>query len=169
MIELKTKRLKLLCLELEDMEISTVSIWKLEDKMGFVHSTPTDHGDELAADFYGAYLYHQDNYPELNLLWYRLWYVINIDDNRIIGGVCFKGSPNVKGEVEIGYGIDEYYQKQGYATEAIGELVKWAHQQDDVLCVTAETLKENIASQKVLQKIGMNQYSENDENYYWKL
>ena len=65
MIELWTTRLRLLCLELEDMEILKDSIWKFEDKMEFVHSIPTDHGDEMAGDFYGAYLYHQENFPEL--------------------------------------------------------------------------------------------------------
>jgi ribosomal-protein-alanine N-acetyltransferase len=151
------------------MEISKDSIWKFEDKMGFAHSTSTDHGDEMAGDFYGAYLYHQENYPNMNLLWYRFWNLVIIEGNMIIGGVCFKGCPNENGEVEIGYGIDDYYQKQGYATEAIRELVKWAHEQDGVRYVMAETLKENIASQKVLQKINMVRYSENDENYYWKL
>ena len=95
--------------------------------------------------------------------------MVSIEDRRIIGGVCFKGGPNEKGEVEIGFGIDDSYQNQGYASEAIAELVKWAHKQDGVRYVTAETLNENIASQKVLQKIGMDQSSENEENYYWKL
>lgn len=169
MIELKTTRLRLICPEFEDMKLSGESIWKYEDKLGLAHSIPTDHGDELAAEFCGAYQYHLNQHTPMNLMWLRIWNFIHIEHNRLIGGACFKGGPYENGEVEIGYGIDDAYQNQGYATEAIASLVEWAHQQEGVSYVTAETLKDNISSQKVLQKIGMVQYSENDENYYWKL
>ena len=39
----------------------------------------------------------------------------------------------------------------------------------DVKCIIADTLKNNIPSQKLLQKIGMVFYKENDELFWWKL
>ena len=69
--------------------------------------------------------------------------------------------------VEIGYGIDEEFKGQGYASEAIG-AVSWAMEQEDVLSVIAETEKDNIASYKVLQHIGMSRYSETDTAYWWR-
>jgi len=169
MYELKTQRLKLLCLEIEDMELSKDSIWKLEDKLELAHSAIEDQGDELATVFYGVYRYHQNLKQESTLLWYRLWKFVSLDDNRLIGGACFKGAPNWNGEVEIGYGIDDRYQNHGYATEAIGELVTWARNQEGVEYVLAETLKDNVASNKVLHKIGMIPHHENAENFYWRL
>lgn len=169
LIELKTKRLRLLCLDINQMEMLKDSIWRFEDEMGLVHSKSVDCGDELTLDFYHAYLYHKENYMDYNLLWLKTWQFINIKDNKICGGACFKGAPNDDGEVEIGYGIDDDYQRKGYATEAIEELVRWAHTQENVRWVIAETEKDNIPSQKVLIKIGMERYRENNENYYWRL
>ena len=91
-----------------------------------------------------------------------------LQGNKRIGGALFKGGPNSNGEVEIGYGIDDEYQGQGYAKEAIGSIVRWAMKQKGVLAVIAETEKENIASCKVLQHIGMSQYSETEAAYWWK-
>lgn len=46
-------------------------------------------------------------------------------------------------------------------TITVKKQVHAAHEQDGVRYVTAETLKENIVSQKVLKKIYMVRYSEN--------
>lgn len=56
-----------------------------------------------------------------------------------------------------------------YATEAIRETVKWALEQEGVVSVIAETEKDNISSQKVLQKIGMIKYDETDTDYLWRI
>ena len=71
-----------------------------------------------------------------------------------IGGIGFKGIADEAGNVEVGYGIDEEYQNQGYATEAVGAMVQWALSHDEVLCVQAQTEAENEISQKVLRKNG---------------
>jgi [ribosomal protein S5]-alanine N-acetyltransferase len=172
MITLNTKRLKLICLTYENMCILRDSVWKFEDILGLKHSKDIDTGDEMAIDICGAYEYFQSlsdkgSLPRESLLWYRYWLIINVDDNVIIGGICFKGHPDQNGQVEIGYGIDENYQNRGYATEAVAELIDWSQKQSGVIKVTAETEKGNVSSQRVLQKCGMTKYDENEENYYW--
>ncbi len=42
-----------------------------------------------------------------NSMWYMLKQIVLVTENKIIGGICFKGSPNENGEVEIGYGLDD--------------------------------------------------------------
>lgn len=165
MIIRKTKRLKIVCLDLTDMELLTRGIGEeeYERKAGLAISKPNEIDKELAKEFYGIALNN-----ESDRLWYRLWRFISIEDNKKVGGALFKGAPNEKGEVEIGYGIDEEYQCQGYATEAIRETVTWALEQEGVLSVIAETEKDNIPSQKVLQKIGMIKYDETDTDYLWR-
>ena len=85
-------------------------------------------------------------------LWYTAW-ILTLRDGAVIGDLCFKGPP-AAGEVEIGYGLAPEYWGQGYATEAVQAAVAWAFRQPDVWTVWAETLSDNIASQKVLAKVG---------------
>lgn len=84
--------------------------------------------------------------------WYAMW-MIELRDGTHIGDLCFKGL-EANGMAEIGYGILEEYQGQGYATEAVGAAVIWALKQPIVTCVEAETAPDNRASQRVLEKCG---------------
>ena len=91
------------------------------------------------------------DHPE-QWVWYAIW-IIECKDGSHIGDLSFKGL-YVDGSVEIGYGIDEAYQGQGYATEAVNAAVMWALQQPGITCVEAETEPNNKASQRVLEKCG---------------
>ena len=91
------------------------------------------------------------DHPE-QWVWYAIW-IIECKDGSHIGDLSFKGLYD-DGSVEIGYGIDEAYQGQGYATEAVNAAVMWALQQPGITCVEAETEPNNKASQRVLEKCG---------------
>lgn len=84
--------------------------------------------------------------------WYAIW-IVELKDGTHIGELCFKGISE-EGIAEIGYGIADKYRGCGYATEAVSALVDWALRQPGVVCIKAETEKSNIASQKVLKKVG---------------
>ena len=84
--------------------------------------------------------------------WYAMW-MIELRDGTHIGDLCFKGL-GADGAVEIGYGILEGYQGQGYASEAVDAAVVWALKQAAVTRVEAETEPENRASRRVLEKCG---------------
>ena len=84
--------------------------------------------------------------------WNAMW-IIELRDGTHIGDLCFKGL-EANGMAEIGYGILEEYQGQGYATEAVGAAANWALKQPNVACVEAETTPDNRASQRVLDKCG---------------
>ena len=85
-------------------------------------------------------------------VWYAMW-MIDQRDGTHIGDLCFKGL-DADGAVEIGYGILEEYQGNGYAAEAVGAAVDWALQQPGVTRVEAETEPDNRASRRVLEKCG---------------
>ena len=91
------------------------------------------------------------DHPE-QWVWYAIW-IIECKDGSHVGDLSFKGF-NDDGSVEIGYGIDEAHQGQGYATEAVNAAVMWALQQPGITCVEAETEPNNKASQRVLEKCG---------------
>ena len=84
--------------------------------------------------------------------WYAIW-MIELKDGTHIGELCFKGIDS-NGSVEIGYGISEAYEGNGYGTEAVLVVVHWAIEQKEVTRIEAETEPENIASQRVLEKCG---------------
>ncbi len=84
--------------------------------------------------------------------WYAVW-MIEKTDGTHIGDLCFKGLRE-NGNAEIGYGILEAFQGQGYATEAVRAACRWAFLHPDVTALEAETDAGNAASQRVLEKCG---------------
>ena len=58
-------------------------------------------------------------------------------------------------EIEIYYGFPKKYWGKGYATEAARAVLKFAFGKAKLAQVVGVTNPENIASQKVLQKIGL--------------
>ena len=64
--------------------------------------------------------------------------------------------PRVEGhKVGIGYGMVRSHQGHGYMTEATRAIIDWAFQQPGIYRVYATTDVENVASQRVLEKAGM--------------
>jgi RimJ/RimL family protein N-acetyltransferase len=87
-------------------------------------------------------------------LWYLLLRAEGSAPPILIGTAGFKGLPSPDGTVEVGYGILEEHQRQGYATETVTALVEWAFTRPRVRRVIAETLPELRASIRVLEKSG---------------
>ena len=85
--------------------------------------------------------------------WASDWNIYLLDGTHV-GGIGFKGVPDEEGKVEIGYGINEPFRRNGYATEAVGAMVKWALSNEDVRCVQAQTEDDNQISKKVIKKNG---------------
>ena len=84
--------------------------------------------------------------------WYAIW-MIELKNGTHIGELCFKGLDSA-GIAELGYGISEEYQNNGYATEAVKAVLEWALNNPGVTAVEAETDPENAASKRVLEKCG---------------
>lgn len=64
------------------------------------------------------------------------------------------GVPDGAGDVEIGYGLNPDAWGRGYATEGVGELVRVLLARPEVRRVTAQTAVRNLASARVLEKLG---------------
>jgi len=102
--------------------------------------------------------------------WITYWLIRYLKDGIGIGMLGFKGVPDNAGVVEIGYGIDPSYQTRGYTTEAARRLIKWAF--DDTRCqrvIAPDTRKDNIASNRVLEKLGMEIYQTTKDGFSWAL
>ena len=131
---LNTERLRIYPASREQMEVMTASEQDEKLRKAYI-------------EMLEGCLRHSDQWQ-----WYAMW-MIELRDGTHIGDLCFKGL-GANGVVEIGYGILEEYQGQGYATEAIDATVVWALKQSNVTRVEAETEPDNRASQRVLEKCG---------------
>jgi ribosomal-protein-alanine N-acetyltransferase len=95
--------------------------------------------------------------------------IIQRADRLVIGDMGLKGQPDARGTVEIGYSIIPAYRGQGYAPEMARALVAWALHQPDIQRVTAECLAHNLASIRVLEKVGMQRTGTAHGLLYWEL
>ena len=84
--------------------------------------------------------------------WYAIW-MLELKDGTHIGEMCFKGLSH-DGIAELGYGINDEYQGNGYVTEAVKAVSEWALKQSNVTALEAETNEDNISSKRVLDKCG---------------
>ncbi len=104
-----------------------------------------------------------------NYLYSTLWTVISKKENQMVGDLCFVGEPNECGEIEIGYGTYNEFQKRGFMTEAVGGMIDWAKEQPEIKAIIASTEKSNAASYSVLFKNNFTKIGETGELYNWSL
>lgn len=97
------------------------------------------------------------------------WLAIRQDNGKPVGDLGFKGKPDADGIVEVGYGIVSEEQGRGFATEAVSALLEWAFDTEKTRKAIAECLRDNTASIKVLQQLGMDQIGKDQEMIYWEL
>ena len=83
----------------------------------------------------------------------RFPYMITLKENdRVVGMI----DPRIEGpRVGIGYGAARVHWGKGYVLEATRAIIDWAFQQPSIYRVYATTDVENLASQRVLEKAGM--------------
>lgn len=93
--------------------------------------------------------------------------IIHKATNVIMGDMGFKGGPNEAGEIDLGYSIVPSYQGKGFATEMGKAMVKWGLSQRNVKCVKATCDTDNIASKRVLEKIGFQATKKDEKKIYW--
>jgi ribosomal-protein-alanine N-acetyltransferase len=108
--------------------------------------------------------------PASDHLWLTYW-LMQIEVHQFGAGMIgFKGVSDMNAAVEVGYGIDPDFQGRGYTTEALEGLLDWAFRQERCECVIApRTRRENAASNRVLEKVGMRVYEQDDETRSWRL
>ncbi|MGW1405539.1 GNAT family N-acetyltransferase [Streptomyces sp. NPDC002403] len=90
------------------------------------------------------------------------------EDGQVIGGMGFHGAPDENGHVTIGYGLVPSAQGLGYASEALRALLRFARDQG-VGCVHGDTDLDNIASQRVMEAVGMHLVGEDEKLKYYRI
>ena len=103
-----------------------------------------------------------------NYLFSTLWTIISKADNKMVGDLCFMGEPNPEGEIEIGYGTYDEFQRKGFMTEAVKCIIKWAETEPKVHSILASTSKTNSASFTVLEKNNFIKTGETETLFNWQ-
>lgn len=146
-VEIYTERLKLIPCSCEALSIYT---------------TEYDIGSHISG-------YLEDLKADPSLYGWGVWLAIVKNSNKIIGDLGFKGKPDTRNTVEIGYSITGSEQNKGYATEALKGIIAWAFNDDRVDKITAECQTDNIPSIKVLKKLNMENIRSENGMRYWQL
>jgi ribosomal-protein-alanine N-acetyltransferase len=82
------------------------------------------------------------------------WALIERQSKKLIGWCGLLYLDNTE-EVEIGYGLAKVYWGKGLASEAAADTMKYGFEQLALARIVAITYPENLASQRVLEKLGM--------------
>ncbi|MBM3559908.1 MAG: GNAT family N-acetyltransferase [Alphaproteobacteria bacterium] len=109
-------------------------------------------GSGLAADL-PAYRRRLDGEPALAAGW-GLRLALYKQERMVVGAIGFAGPPDGTGAVAVGYSIVRAHQRRGLAVEGVGALVDWAFTDSRVSRVLADCAPDNIASERVLERLG---------------
>ncbi len=99
------------------------------------------------------------------------WYQLAVElQSRpgIIGDCAFQVLPDDERQAQIGYTFSRSFQKKGYATEAVRALLDFLFVEYRLHRVTATCDAENLASARLLERVGMRRESHLIENIWFK-
>jgi len=57
---------------------------------------------------------------------FETWMIVKKDNMQVVGDIGFKGKPDEKGEVEVGYGLVVNERRQGIGFESLKSIIDWA-------------------------------------------
>jgi RimJ/RimL family protein N-acetyltransferase len=103
---------------------------------------------------------------------FGMWAVVYKESSKLIGrcGLCFLDNTL---EVELGYALDKPYWNLGLAIEGSLASLKYGFEVVGLERIVAIARPENVASQRVMQKVGMtyekNAYFYNSEVVYYAI
>ena len=81
-------------------------------------------------------------------------YAVALGDSDLLVGMVGMGLEDTINEVEMAYFIDEEYQGNGYATEALSALFDWCMEVSELPYLILTIDCANVASSRVAEKAG---------------
>jgi [ribosomal protein S5]-alanine N-acetyltransferase len=102
-----------------------------------------------------------ENYNQYSLYGFGRWAVIQKSSEKFIGWCGLKYSATTD-EVDIGFRFLKTVWNQGYATEAAQKCINLGFETFGIKRIVGRAMVENIASVKVLEKLGLTYLKEFD-------
>jgi len=148
MIILETNRLILRHQVLDDLD-NLFALYCDLDVIRYIPDAPRNY--EEAREELEWYMNGHPKYPE-----FGLWATIHKETNKFIGRCgLLPGTIDGQNEVEIAYLISKEYWGQGLGTEAAQAILDYGFERLNLSRLICLIEKENLASIKVAEKIGM--------------
>ena len=97
-----------------------------------------------------VFLHYDENTPV-----YGFWAVIEKPTGDFVGWFSFRPEQNTSTEISLGYRLCKVAWGKGYATEGARALIHKGFSDLGIQCVVATTYEKNVASRRVMEKLGM--------------
>lgn len=166
MVKVTTERLEILPLDEDNLKLAISNYSEMIKRLGL--NTNNKELNDREKKVYKIRLKGVEN-NSLNYMWYTTWMIVLKNENRHIGKLMIKGYPTNDGEVIVGYALEEVDRHKGYMTEALKGIIQWIFLNPEARYVVADTLKNNTSSHRVLERLGMKVYKEDDECFWWRV
>jgi len=112
-------------------------------------------GDRNVRSVEEAVVYIKNRFrPQMEKLGFSNYTIIRKSDHVKLGICGLYDREGLEG-IDIGFAFLPAYEGQGYAYEAANELKRAAIEEFGIEQIRAITIKENISSQKLLEKLGL--------------
>jgi ribosomal-protein-alanine N-acetyltransferase len=112
---------------------------------------PSDRSPADVRAFVSQQLVRRDERPRMA---FQLVIVHQADD-RLIGNCGLRRQAGKTGQADLGYEVDPRFWGRGYATEAARALLAFGFDRLGLHRVWSRCIAENVASARVLEKLGM--------------
>lgn len=161
-IQLKTQRLFLRPISIEDKE--SVFIYRSDPETSKYQSVVAETIDDMD-DFLGKCA-KEFNVPGT---WFQV-VIIMKDTDELIGdiGIHFLDDESKNRQVEIGYMLNKAFHGNGYATEAVKELINYLFDTMNKHRIIASVDPGNTPSIKLLERIGFRKEAHFKQSIWFK-
>ena len=105
-------------------------------------------------------------------VWYKKegipWVIIKKDEQKVIGCCACVAIDNQSRQCRLVYELASQYWRQGIMTEALGEVIHFSFKSLELNRLEAYVMVDNIASRKLLEKLGFSLEGILKEKGFWK-
>ncbi|HEX4204518.1 MAG TPA: GNAT family protein [Ktedonobacteraceae bacterium] len=118
----------------------------------YLRYTPwTQRTEEDVQRFVHTFMYWRSEQPRR-----KFQLAITLRSNGAFIGNCgIRGNINHLWDAEVGYELDHHYWGRNYTTEAVTALMKFGFEEMQLHRVWAYCIADNVASARVMEKVGM--------------
>lgn len=95
------------------------------------------------------------------------WAIADRQNNYLIGSCGFTWLQQANA-AEVGYELSSQYWRQGIMSEALRAILQYGFIEREIQFVIAEIMIENIASRKLLEKLGFQSQGILEKHGFWK-
>lgn len=154
-IDLETERLILKCIGYDDVEFFFKHFSTDEVNQYLYDSNPCDSVEEAQKWI--------DLYLESEPINQHRWIILQKEKAEKIGTCGFHCWNRETGEIQMGYDLQPSYWRNGYMSEALSAVMKFAVEEMKVMKIFAHISVDNIASIRSAEKMG---FVKIEEQYY---